>query len=153
MHALDRLAACAGRWRGSNRLHDPHTGKPEDIESTLVLATLLGGQFIRLEYTWSYQGGAQEGSLLIGYQSEHGKATAHWFDSWHMSEGVMVCEGTLKRTDPSPCEVATRRRPAGTGDRASCSGWPTATPSLHTVSTELIRRHIENHHLAEIVAH
>jgi hypothetical protein len=77
MHALDRLAACAGRWRGSNRLHDPHTGKPEDTESTAVLATLLSGKFVRLDYTWSYQGASQEGSLLIGYQSEPGKATAH----------------------------------------------------------------------------
>ena len=96
MHALDRLAACAGRWRGSNRLHDPHTGKPEDTESTAVLATLLSGKFIRLDYTWSYQGAAQEGSLLIGYQSEPGKATAHWIDSWHMAEGVMACEGAVE---------------------------------------------------------
>ncbi len=96
MHALDRLAACAGRWRGSNRLHDPHTGKPEDTDSTAVLATLLGGKFIRLDYTWSYRGAAQEGSLLIGYQSEPGKATAHWIDSWHMSDGVMACEGAVE---------------------------------------------------------
>ena len=96
MHALDRLAACAGRWRGSNRLHNPHTGKPEDTESTAVLATLLSGKFIRLDYTWSYGGAAQEGSLLIGYQSEHGKTTAHWIDSWHMSDGVMACEGAVE---------------------------------------------------------
>ena len=60
MNALDRLAACAGCWRGSNRLHDPRTGSPEDTESTLVVATLLGGKFIRVDYTWSYQGAAQQ---------------------------------------------------------------------------------------------
>lgn len=96
MNALDRLAACAGSWRGSNRLHDPHTGRPEDTESTLVLATLLGGKFIRVDYTWSYQGAAQEGSILIGYESERGKATAHWIDSWHMSDCVMACEGAVE---------------------------------------------------------
>ena len=61
-----------------------------------MLATLLGGRFIRLDYTWSYRGAAQEGSLLIGYQSDHGKVTAHWIDSWHMSEGVMACEGAVE---------------------------------------------------------
>ena len=95
MGALERLAACAGRWRGSNRLHDPHTGKPEDSASTAVLAELLGGRFVRLDYTWSYRGVPQEGSLLIGRQAARGKATAHWIDSWHMSDGVMACEGTV----------------------------------------------------------
>ena len=96
MNALDRLAACAACWRGSNRLHDPRTGRPDDTESTLVLGTLLDGKFIRLDYPCSYQGTAQEGSILIGYQPERGKATAHWIDSWHMSDRVMACEGAVE---------------------------------------------------------
>ena len=96
MSALDRLAACAGRWRGSNRLHDPHTGKPEDSTSTAVLTALLGGRFVRLDYGWSYRGAPQEGSLLIGHQAGHGRATAHWIDSWHMSDVVMACEGAVE---------------------------------------------------------
>ena len=95
MSALDRLAACAGRWRGSSRLHDPHTGKPEDSTSTAVLTALLGGRFVRLDYDWSYRDARQEGSLLLGRQSDHGRATAHWIDSWHMSDGVMACEGAV----------------------------------------------------------
>ena len=95
MSALDRLAACAGRWQGSNRLHDPHTGKPEDSASAAALTTLLGGRFVRLDYDWSYQDARQEGSLLIGHQSDRGRATAHWIDSWHMSDGVMACEGAV----------------------------------------------------------
>ena len=96
MSGLDRLAARAGRWQGSSRLHDPHTGKPDDSASTAVVTTLLGGRFIRLDYDWSYQGVAQEGSLLIGFQSVLGKATVHWIDSWHMSDGVMACEGAAE---------------------------------------------------------
>ena len=95
MSNLDRLAACAGRWHGSNRLHDPNTGAPEDSPATAVLTPLLGGRFIRLDYTWSYQGAAKEGSLLIGYQSDRGRVTAHWIDSWHMSEDVMACTGAV----------------------------------------------------------
>ena len=66
MSALDRLAACAGRWRGSNRLHDPHSGKPEDSASTAVLATLLGGRFVRLDYDWSYRSAAQQALVEAG---------------------------------------------------------------------------------------
>ena len=96
MKPLDRLAGCAGRWQGSNRLHDPHTGKPEDSASTAVLTTLLGGSFLRLDYTWSYQGTAQKGSLLVGFQSGPGRATVHWIDSWHMADGVLACEGSVE---------------------------------------------------------
>ena len=96
MRGLDRLAGCAGCWQGSSRLHDPHTGRPEDTASTAVLSPLLGGRFIRLDYTWSYQGTGQEGSILIGHQSDRGRATAHWIDSWHMANGVMACEGAVE---------------------------------------------------------
>ena len=96
MTQLERLAGCAGRWQGSNRLHDPHTGRPEDSASTAVLATLLGGRFLRLDYTWSYQGTPQEGSLLVGFQSGPGKATVHWIDSWHMADAVLACEGAVE---------------------------------------------------------
>ena len=95
MSALNRLAACAGRWRGSNRLHDPHSGKPEDSASTAVLTTLLGGQFVRLDYDWSYRGARQEGSLLIGCQSDLDRTTVHWIDSWHMSDAVLDCTGVV----------------------------------------------------------
>ncbi len=51
---LERLAACAGRWEGSNRLHDPHTGQPEDTTFGAALSVLLGGRFLRLDYSWVY---------------------------------------------------------------------------------------------------
>jgi len=32
--------------------------------------------------------------LLIGYQSDRAIVTVHLIDSWHMSESVMLCQGT-----------------------------------------------------------
>jgi hypothetical protein len=72
----------------------------EDSPSTAELTPLLGGKFIRLDYTWAYQGAAQEGSLLIGYQSGREVVTAHWVDTWHMGESVMSCRG-IGETDGS----------------------------------------------------
>ena len=57
---------------------------------------LLGGRFVRLDYTWSYQGTPQEGSLLVGFQSGPGRATIHWIDAWHMADGVLACEGAVE---------------------------------------------------------
>ena len=96
MNALDHLAACAGEWRGTNRLHDPRTGRPEDSPSTARVTPVLHGWFVRFDYTWGYQGTPQEGSLLIGMDPKAGSATAQWIDTWHMGRAVMSCVGTAR---------------------------------------------------------
>ena len=58
------------------------------------VTTLLGGRFVRMDYTWAYQGTPQEGSLLIGFMSGAAVVTAQWIDTWHMGESVMSCHGT-----------------------------------------------------------
>ena len=97
MGALDILLACAGRWRGTNRLQDPNTNAPEQSSSTATITRLLGGKFIRLDYTWAYQGAPQEGSLLIGHDAGAGVVTAHWIDTWHMGNKVMACQGAVEK--------------------------------------------------------
>ena len=93
--SLDLLAACAGRWHGVNTLHDPHTGGPVDTPGTATVTPLHGGRFVRLDYTWSYDGRPQEGSLLIGHQRKADVATAHWIDTWHMGEQVLARAGRV----------------------------------------------------------
>jgi hypothetical protein len=66
MSALEWLAARAGNWRGTNRLNDPHTRAAEESPATASVTPVLGGRFIRFNYTWGYQGSPQEGSLLFG---------------------------------------------------------------------------------------
>ncbi len=58
------------------------------------VTTLLGGRFVRMDYTWAYHGTPQEGSLLIGFTSGPAVVTAQWIDTWHMGERVMSCRGT-----------------------------------------------------------
>lgn len=93
MSPLDPLIACAGSWRGKSILQDPHLGIAEESPSTATLTSLLGGRFVRMDYTWSYQAKPQEGSILIGYDRQAAAVTAHWIDSWHMSDKVMACVG------------------------------------------------------------
>ena len=68
MSSLDALAACAGRWQGTSTLQDPMSGIADESASTAVVTPVLGGRFVRIDYTWSYGGDAQEGSLLAGLQ-------------------------------------------------------------------------------------
>lgn len=96
MAVPEKLAACGGSWSGTNRLQDPNANAPEDSPSTLVLTPILKNRFLRLDYTWGYQGDPQEGSLWIGGDKKGHEVTAHWIDTWHMSHGVMACRGTVR---------------------------------------------------------
>jgi PhnB protein len=92
MSLLDPLFSCAGEWRGENTLEDPMTGKPETSPSTLLITPVLHKRFVRVDYTWSHQGKAQEGMLLMGHDRQAGKITGHWTDTWHQGT-VMTCIG------------------------------------------------------------
>jgi hypothetical protein len=91
---LDALFASEGHWVGKSRLHYPPSGAPDDSSSTVMVAPVAGGRFIRLDYTWAYQKAPQEGSLLIGHESS--EATAIWIDTWHMGDKAMVCKGSVE---------------------------------------------------------
>lgn len=110
MSSFDELLRCAGRWRGPSRLQDPGVIESQESESTLTVHPVLGGSFVRIDYTWAYRGKPQEGSLLVGHLPESSAHTAHWIDSWHMGRAVMACSGpagegavlTLRGSYPAP---------------------------------------------------
>jgi hypothetical protein len=93
MTALEQLLACAGKWHGTNRLHDPNTQQPEDTPSTLVITPVLDGRFVRLEYTWRWQGQPQSGAMLVGHENEANVDTAYWVDTWHMGDKGLLSRG------------------------------------------------------------
>ena len=94
MNPVEALTAVAGHWSGSNTLQDRNTGKPEESPSTVMVTPVLGGRFVRLDYTWGYQGKPQEGSLLVGFDPKSGEVSGHWIDTWHMGRKVLACVGT-----------------------------------------------------------
>src|SRR3954464_6770133 len=94
MNPIDALTAAAGQWLGTNTLQDPNTGKPEESPSTVTVTPVLGGRFVRLDYTWGYQGNPQEGSLLVGFDPKTAEVSGHWIDTWHMGRKGMDLLGT-----------------------------------------------------------
>lgn len=99
MSGLDGLAACAGQWQGTSTLQDPHGGGADESASTATVTPMIAGRFVRIDYTWSYGGNAQEGALIVGLHRKSGVATAYWMDSFHNGEKVMVCTGSAPADD------------------------------------------------------
>lgn len=99
MDGLTDFAAAAGHWQGTNVLQNPMTGTPEQSPTTATIAVLLGGKFVRMDYTWVFEGQEQTGSLLFGYEGDTATLTAQWIDSWHMGDKVMSCRGTIAETN------------------------------------------------------
>src|SRR5688500_14774403 len=99
MNPLNSLLSNTGNWIGTSTLQDPNTRTPEASPSTATVIPVLGGRFVRIDYTWAYQGNLQEGSLLIGYEVAANMVTAYWIDSWHMGDKVKICSGAADKDD------------------------------------------------------
>ena len=93
MDPLDALSACAGSWRGTSRLQDPHAGITTKSPSTAAVSLAPGG--VRLDYTWSYQGKPQQGFILFGTDNAAEAVTAQWTDTWHTGGQPMACCGPM----------------------------------------------------------
>jgi len=92
--SLDSLASLQGSWHAVYQLR----GDPSfegDSPSVATVTPMLGGRFVRFDYTWSEHGRPQEGSLLVGHDSESGVVTVVWIDSWHNGRRMMPSTGTL----------------------------------------------------------
>ena len=95
MNTLQKLIASAGQWGGTSTLQDPHTNRPEESPSTATITPVLDGRFVRFDYTWAHVGKPQAGSISVRQIKASGVVTAHWIDSWHMSDVLMACQGTV----------------------------------------------------------
>lgn len=95
MSISEQFAKLVGDWSGTNRLNlswmpDPIFESP----STASVRTRVGGQFLEIAYTWSYEDKPQEGLLIFGIRDD-GSATALWTDSWHSAKVLMQCKGKV----------------------------------------------------------
>jgi hypothetical protein len=104
MNPLDGLAACAGSWRGTSTLQDPHAGIAEESPSTATVTSQPGGA--RFDYTWCYQGTPHEGSILFTLDGP--TFNGQWTDTWHTGNKPMACSGprgdtlSVRGTYPAP---------------------------------------------------
>ena len=86
----------SGEWKGTKRLYLAGESGPEKSSgSRMTIAKAARGTFLLLDYTWKFDGDPQEGVLLLGCDATQNTATVAWGDSWHMSQKIMHCVGTI----------------------------------------------------------
>ncbi len=92
--SLETWCGLTGAWRATYSLR----GDPSfdgDSPSDAVVTPLLGGRFVRIDYTWSDRGKAQAGEMLIGFEPAPGLVTVVWIDSWHNGARMLISTGSL----------------------------------------------------------
>lgn len=97
MSVGELLLPRVGRWVGDNRLWLAPNEPEKTSPSTMTVSGAARDHVVRIDYDWVYEGRSQEGTLIVGFDRATRKVTAAFADSWHMSEGLMLCEGTLDR--------------------------------------------------------
>lgn len=86
--------ALIGEWQGAKQLYlEPPPAPAASSPSKCSVRAIAGGSFLQLEYAWAYEGEAQSGVLLFGYDEENA-ASGAWVDSFHMSSKIFSCTGS-----------------------------------------------------------
>jgi hypothetical protein len=89
-----KLADLVGDWQGTNQLHVPWMPEPlKKSDSRAIVRSKMNGQFLSIEYTWSFEGDPQEGILILGCDPKSDAVQAVWTDSWHSKDVLMLCNG------------------------------------------------------------
>ncbi|MGC4045767.1 MAG: DUF1579 family protein [Armatimonas sp.] len=94
-----------GSHTGVNLLNLSWLPEPEFVsEGTMRVENVAGGNFWQLSYTWSHEGTAHSGVMLLGISPESGEASAAWGDSWHQNGSLLILRGA-KDTDTGGVSV------------------------------------------------
>jgi len=91
-----KLSYLVGNWKGTNRLFVPWMPeKIKESESTATIVSKMNGQFLSVEYAWSFNDELQEGLLILGCDPKCDDVQAVWTDSWHSKDVLMLCNGKV----------------------------------------------------------
>ena len=88
-----RLAPFAGAWEGAiTTWFDPST-PPEESRTRASIELVLGGRFLRVQYTGTVTGKAHAGEMLLAYEKDEKRYSLAWIDSFHTGTALMVSIG------------------------------------------------------------
>ena len=87
------LRPLLGTWLGLTRTWLDPSMPPDEGQTVARVEAILGGRFVRMEYRGTVMTRSHAGQMLIGYDSDTGRFTAAWVDSFHMATGIMTMTG------------------------------------------------------------
>ena len=88
MQAIE-LADLVGQWSGQNLLWVIPGEPVRESDATAHVEMLSGSALAMIQYTWSYEGEPQQGTLLVRTNSEPDDASVVLVDSWHTGNKFM----------------------------------------------------------------
>jgi hypothetical protein len=104
MAAIVGINDLIGKWQGTNHLWLSPEEPVRTSESSAEIRTTAQGQFNEIRYNWAYEGQLQEGRLILGQAAGQKIVQAVWFDTWHMRDLFMVCEGGVQDDGTVPVQ-------------------------------------------------
>ncbi len=93
-HAL--LPRMAGEWAGTAKLWFERDQLVEENKVRCSTAAILGGRFLRCDYSAKTQEFDSEGAGIYGYDIQRGLWVGSWVDSYHNGTTIMNSEGDGK---------------------------------------------------------
>ena len=88
------LAKLAGNWNAKVKMMDPSgSGEAHESKGTMKRAVILGGRYLKEDFTGSFLGTKFQGMGLVGFDTQKKKFVNTWIDT--MSTGFANSEGTF----------------------------------------------------------
>jgi hypothetical protein len=106
-----KLKTLEGNWTADVTATDPASGKEEKSTGTMKNQMILGGRYLKQDYSGTMMGMPFKGGGLVGYDNVKKKYTMLWVDE--MSTQMMMSEGTFDESAKTLTTMCTMDCPVG----------------------------------------
>lgn len=88
-----RLSPLTGEWTGQTRTWLEPGQPPEETVTEARVESILGGRFLRVQYTGTVMGKPHAGEMLFAFEVDAKEHSLAWVDSFHTGTALMLSKG------------------------------------------------------------
>ncbi len=92
--SLESLFELEGQWSGIYKLWFSPAEPYLECETTAGIKRGIRGTCVKIAYSWVYEDKPQEGLIICSFDPNRELVRAAWFDSFHMANDFLECEGS-----------------------------------------------------------
>jgi len=92
--SLESIFELEGQWKGKYELWFSPAEPFLVCETTAGIKKGVRGTCAKIAYDWTYEDKPQEGLIVCAFNQNRELVRAAWFDSFHMANDFMACEGS-----------------------------------------------------------
>lgn len=94
--SLESLFGLEGQWEGTYKLWFEPTEPHTQSATSAGIKKGVRGTCVKIAYDWVYEEKPQEGVIICAFNPNRELVRAAWFDSFHMANDFLDCEGFEK---------------------------------------------------------